>query len=655
MEKSQAIFLFLSQSMFFVVVLSVCLKFAATRHRAQLKKIIDQINKSVILQDDVEQEKLNNKQIRDKLLKKIRALQDKVDSLMNIENKYESIKIKYEHLKNKMVERTDTTDLSSTTESIPSVAEKRNTIAVGTTVDREGGVDQNYLSYLSKKKSLNDACVSTSRVSSETKSYTRKIAEQRSLISSLQEKIKKYEMGSIVDDLKNEEKDRSIESLRALEESLIDSQKTAAKLETELFKVRKELQSSQSNVANLEAKRSNGSGKEAYEESHKSYTVISRKNDEATEKEQNPFVAEAVVRQNALKKEVEHLRENTTKQRQMIFQLESQVVSLKKELDQKELDEEYRQEKEMELGKLERLLKETEGCVDVLESEVSFLQGKLEEMVKEEPLTQGLSESMNSLQAQDEIINLSTKLEKARMLLSRAAVIRERFRGVIDLSRRKFENSLLELVATRVLDTIEPLSVDVHLRIATRFGQVDVANCGGIRKDQLELLTLGLGSRTDGILTGQDGFVVAFSSIGVFARGDPSRNTSIGKLEESLAFILLMSNAIIASIEDRQTENVRQVALQRLVEGVKKNLANISIQSRYQREEAKRILANFVVELNTSLNTLNITENQSRFFGEMIDEVKERMDILFATEVVVDDSFRGLIDKLERGRTQLNE
>lgn len=647
LESSQTIVLFFSESIFFIVVLSACLKFAAQRHRSHLKKFIEQVNKSNILQDDADQERLNNKEMRDRLLKKIRSLQEKLNNLMGIENQYERLKIKYDELKGK-----GATIAGNSTSSNGSVA-KRNVIAVGTTVDRESGVDQNYLNYLAKKKSLNDACVSSARVSSETKIYNKKVAQQRELISSLQEKIKQYELSAAVDGIKENEQEKALNSLKNLEQSLIDSQRSASKLESELTKVKKELQNSQSKVAELEIRKGSGGNKEEKEETRRSYTVISRINEEEHEEEEDPFVSQAVASYDALKKEVEHLRNNTTNQRQMIFQLESQVVTLKNELEHKELDDDYRQEKELELNRLERLLKETEGCVDVLESEVSYLQDKLDTMAQDKDVESPGNPS-NSLEVQDEIINLSTKLEKARMILSRAAVVRERLRNVIDLSGRKFEASLLELVATRVLETIEPLSADIHLRITTHFGQVDVANCGGIRKDQLELLTLGLNSKADEMLTGQDGFVVAFHKIGVFARGDPSRNTSIGRLEESLAFILLVSDAIIASIEDRQSEKVRQNALQHLVEGVKKNLANVSIQSKYQRDEAKRIVDNFVIELNSSLNTLNITENQSRFFAEMVDEVRARMEVLFATEVVVDDSFKGLISKLEKGKAYIN-
>lgn len=658
MSLTQVILLFSLESIFFVALLCVCLKFASNRHRDHLKGLLEQVKKASLTRTNQEEEKINNEELRRRLMEQIEKLKDKLRKLQGVELEYQRLKKKYEDEQAAATKKVNSpNEPVSTSLEVPmgtaaEGSDKKYRIQAGTTVDSEFGVGPAYLNYLARKKCLTDASTVSAQAYDENKTYGKKIREQKEVISELLEKLQQQKQESETRDIKDSSRERTIQSLKDIEQSLLDSQNTSTRLDVELSKVKRQLQASQEKVVRMEgesavtAENKENNGKELTEHS---YIVISRAKSDGNE------VSAADIFSNfdhknyeALKKEVEKLRANSKTQRQMIFVMESQLLQLQNDLNSKDLSEEEKEEKELQIKRLQRLLMESEGCIDVLESEVSFLQDRIETMSNIEQCDANKILKMDHTEQRE--VELTTKLEKARQMLTRASIVQEKLGFVIELMAKKPDKEVMESLATRVLESMEQFAVDVHVRIDTRFGQVDIANCGGIRKDQLELLKLGLEHGGDAALLGADGFVLARKYVGVFVRAKPETESILGRLEDALMFVTMVCDAVATAMEERQVSQVRQNAIQRVVDSVKKNLSNVSIQSKYQSQEAKRIIDTFLKELNQSLQTLNITENQSKLFDEMIDEVSERMRVLFASEVAVDGSFAQLMDKLEKGQ-----
>jgi len=640
-ELSQAIIIFIFETLFLITVLCVCLKFAAIRHKDHLKKIIQQINKTNPDNSDP-QEKVSNSELRDRLMAKIRKLQNQVRALEVIEKKYREL-----------LDKSSGQDvqLGNKTGDGNGFA-----IKVGTTVDRESGVDQNYLDYLSRKGAIQDSQDSTNRIDHQSRAMNSKLEQQKTLIQSLEGQIKEYKQKADIDAFKREGQSDTLRTIEALEQSLSESQSTSERLEIELNKVKNDFSRAAKKLEELQAEDSVVVEGEETRIGQDTYNIISKRVNTVEEQQYlDEFELEALKNHKALKEEVVKLRESVTEQRRLIFTLESQVINLKKDLESSDLDESQKHIKQEEIYRLEKLLKETEGCVEVLESEVDYLQDKIKNISqKREESSENIQEEqkLTYSELQQKIQENKEEIQIYLERLDRGRLIREGITNSIEKISRETGFYALEKLAAAVLDIVKPLRISIHLVICSALGDIETENVK--KSDKAKILTLkaAIKNKFLGLSDSGSGFTITFSRLGVYAEGSPTEVSSLGAVYETLSFILLIANTMIINVEERHASESRNTVLKKLIEGVKKNLNSIAIQHRYQSDEAKRIQDGFFKELNECLHTLNITENQSRFFNEMIEEAQERMKVLFASEVVVDSSFNKLIERLDGGAKQ---
>ena len=640
MSLNHTIILFFIESLFFVGTLTTCLVFAAKKHRNNLKEVVEQVNKSKLFRSETLGNTDNSKELLEKLKGKINKLQNQVSLLEKIEQKYYALKEKYN------------TDIKALKQQLSQSkiadpgAPKKNIIEVGTTLNTEYGVDQNYLNFLSKKKNISDASQSTIRASHESKVLNKKLEEQRKIITDLENNLKSAEMSSAIESIKNGQKDAALRSLKILEKSLKDSQTNGQELEADLVKVRKALDTANNKVSLMEMKDRQPAikqGGQNTETDGEEYHLVSRFNtDESNIGNENEAMNMALRDHEKIKQEVETLRKNTTQQRQLIFTLESEILALRKDLKISDLTGEEKAEQEKRIEKLEGLLQETETCVEVLESEVSYLHDKL---------TDYDSDSTKSLQEMHE--DCIDELGRTQAMLERATDVRSHLSNIIRLSNLADPKEALEISSKRIIETFSPLDISVYLKIVSQFGEIDISNAKSFDADKIEFLTMAIHENMDTTIETEEGFLVVHKRIGAFVKAPLAQKSSLGKLRDTVNFILLVSNAVIGNIDERQSTQVRQTALKNLVDGVKSKISQLSVQSKYQSDEAKNIFDGLVNELNNCLNTMNITENQSQFFNQMIEEAKDRMSILLASEMIVDKSFIDLLDRIKRGTVYL--
>lgn len=644
MDVSSTILLFVAEAVFFTALLVACLKLAARNYGERIHRLAEEVSRAKLLArpdtaitaDQQQRSVQGNLKIQQQLRNRIRLLQDRVHHLEKVEQQFKSLKSEL--------------DQDTSKSSKDPAAKARRTIEVGTTVDRDSGVDPDYLARLSRKHSADQAAESTRRSSHEVKNLTKKLDEQRGIIHRLENDIKQGSMATEISEIKSAQKDAAIASLKALESSLVQSQANADQLETAFEAVRRELHETRARLESSEARLKTAAFNDVEDERRlrtgTGYTVISRGTEKgsAAEEDDNPLQLEALRNYEALKAEVERLRENTRTQRQLIFAFEQQIQDLRNGLDQSDMSDADREEKAKEIAKLQRLLQETEGCVEVLESEVSYLQDKIQVLAK--PVAT-LVEEQKASQNDDERLELITsQLKKSTRMLKRAAEVRAGLGKT--LLAMQGQNTSLEAIAAHLLDTLEPMAVDVHLSIVTRDHQVDVANCEGMRKPQIQQLHDAIARKINEPLAVEGGFILCYKRMGILARGSLSEMTSLGRLQDSILFILMVGETLLSNVEERRNGTLRQQAVHHLVDGVKNNLKQISIQSTYQREEAHRIMASFIGELNSALSSMNVSDTQRRLFNEMMEETKQRMALLLESEVVIDQSFTRLIEKLDK-------
>lgn len=642
MEFNQTFYILIGQSLFFLVILALCLKLAVNKHRAHLKKIVEQINNSTVNQDEEGEKKQSSQQIRELLMKKIQQLQTKNVALEKIEVQHTNLKTKYESLRLSLLKGPG------------EAGGEEDGLSNGGGKEKETKKER----FNRKTKCLNDATGSASKASRELKILNKKNSEQRSTIEVLRAQVKRYELVSDLSQVQNEKKDAALDSLKALEDALIESQSTSERLENNLETLRRELDKSKKEVDKLEKLRMKSESDDIHEKKNsdqKSYTLISKdSHEEDFDEEKDPFEIEAIQNYQNLKKEVQRLRSSTSDQRTMIFSLEGELIALRKELEIGGMSDEDQAEKEEQLSKLEKLLEETESCVDMLENEVTYLQDRIDTMATE-PGSELEDEAEGDADPAQELELMRGELSTANEYLGVYEKIRTQLAAAIVAVSKAELNSRVQVIATHVLEALEDFGDQVYVKIAAKQGEIEVANSDKIAstlkaglKGVLKLSAHSKATEYDQIENGQ-GLLIAHKRIGAYIKTGKKDKQGVEQLLAQLDYVLVAADSMIAAINKGRALQYQKVILQRVIDRVKRQLSTQGVQSNHKSAEVNRTINDFLTELHTSLHTMNLTENQSKFFDVMIDEVKERMDVLHETEVVVDAAFVEFIEKLDRG------
>ncbi|MGI1677923.1 MAG: hypothetical protein K6L75_04275 [Cellvibrionaceae bacterium] len=558
----------------------------------------------------VNAEKVSIEDIRKKLFQQINKLQNEIFDLKKTKQKYERLKIRYRELKNSY----EKLEKESSANSENELTEKDLTAK--------------------KIKSVNEAESSSDKAKQDIEDYENKIAELKDTIETLKTSLLQCNINESAN------ANASLSSIDELGKSIESSSETADNVKQSIKTLKNELEIYKNRVFELEK---NSSEDNTINGKRKSkYTIVS-KSINNTENSDNSLEKDTLDKFEALQKEVSNLRTATNEQRDIIFNLENQVKQLKTELNEGDLQNSDREEKEVQLQSLERKLSETEGCIDILESEIEYLNEKLSEIEKH-PLQEILH---------DEPVkqNTSTASPDGKP----AITIKEHIQNIVKTTESAAIEAALELIATEILDAIEPLDIDVFLTIKSTLGEIEVTakdNWTSAEKSSVESRL-----NQNKFFSEQKDNVLKISSYHVGILATPSSNEDsqrpISDYEEPLSIMILVANAVIDSFEHRKNASSSNQVFKKAVDAVRTDSQKISIQQNYQSEEAKKVLDNFLTDLNNSLNTMNITENQSAFFDSMIKEVKDRMDLLHSTRGSVEADFTTMINKLEKSGERL--
>jgi len=662
-EFNQTLYILAGQSLFFVVILALCLKLAVNRHRAHLRKIVEQVNKTAASQAPEGKKKQSSQQIRELLMKKIQQLQTKNTALEKMEVQHNKLKEKYESLRLNLLKRPgEASDLK------PGPVGKLSDTITETKKDR----------FLRKMKNLNEASGATGRASSELRNIDKINLDQRDTIEILRAKVKRYEIESDLNKVQVEKKDAALDALDALEGSLLESQATSEKLEGNLASLRREFNRSQQEVDRLEKTMKQSEQDRIRDKKtgeKKSYTLISKENPiDNFEEEKDDFEIEAIQNYHSLKKEVQRLRSNTSEQRRMIFVLEGELVALRKELDIGGLSQEDQEEKEVQLVKLEKLLEETEGCVGMLEDEITYLQERIETMSSDSDPNDAnhsdvgqsaLDEEDSGADTEESPAEISKELQFAQGELKNALLRFDqeaKMRGQLSeaistLSETKL-NLKVPVITTHIVEALENFSDQVYVKIASQHGEIDASSSKKINSASkaglASILKQSAVSRVteyDVIERNQE-LLVAHKKIGAYIKTEQKDHDELEQIRGQIEYVLVVADSMVTAIEDGRALKHQKSLVQHLIQRVKKNISTRAVQRKYQSTEANKAVSDFLVELLTSLQTMNLTENQSKFFEEMINEIKERMYVLFESEITVDTAFAEFIDKLDRDEKQ---
>lgn len=531
--------------------------------------------------------------IKNQLFLQITKLQEQIADLKQVQQEYDRLKIRYNEINN------DHQKLQKSHQEQIDLIEQEKELAA------------------KKAVNISEAQKATKNAVDYVEAYERRIVE-------LKETIELLEASSDT-------------SLSVLSESIEESEATAGNIKSSIASLNAELDKYKQIIEDLENQLKNQSGETSSTKSK--YTIVSKTASGKSSADGTSLESDMSDEFQALQMEVENLRNSTNTQRDIIANLEKQIQHLKKELFENSGNTESFEEKEVQLQTLEKKLTETEGCIDVLESEIEFLNEKLLALEKN-PVKVVESEKT------DEVEHEKDTLPESLPPIS----IKNTIDKIVRTTESAGIDSALENIVTELLDAIDQFDIDLYLAVQSLLGDLDVSATENWTENEKSQLKENLGNKRFYRALEGDRLLVSSFHVGIMAI--PSKTTDTARplqdYEEALSILVLVANSVIDAFEKRKKYSEGNQVFKQAVEKAREDSEKIVVQQDYQTSESQKILNNFLSDLNNSLNTMNITENQSAFFEEMIQEVKSRMELLHSSQSSVDKSFTLLINKLEK-------
>ena len=494
-----------------------------------------------------------------------------------------------------------------------------------------------------------------------------KVNDQRRTIFDLRESLRQYQLQLEVMSQNSAagEQDKSIrDKLAAMERELAEAECSSSLLKVEVDGLKKALKEAEGQVLKAEYGRVDSSQPEFWQRAGRHGKDVDDDNvvfvhEEAASTTEIGDVALEYARAAYARaeQEVKNLMEVSQRQRGLILELENELHLLREQLKNDDgQDPRGREEKQQALTRMEQMYRESEMCVAVLESEVEDLQQRLGQMSQD--LAEDKVAFIEALQAPDEVTapaapppaapsqeleSLKAELDQLNALQQETMAAYNDQSTIAQFAALCWQCRDLGELSRELMATINAMGLTAAIQMRSELGKVDSCDIGKITsQDKANLASIKY-SGGDHITPVKDGFVVASDNVSLLVKKPDATGSELKRLQQTLISLLSLTSSAMEKIEHGTIRDKQQKSLDKLVGGIDRAMANISVQYKYQTDEANRIVNRLLKEFHQSLGSMALSEVQKSVFKGMMDDCQQRMALLFATGLSLDESMEKLL------------
>ncbi len=337
--------------------------------------------------------------------------------------------------------------------------------------------------------------------------------------------------------------------------------------------------------------------------------------------------------------EIKQLRENNRIQRDLIFKMQHEIQLLKNSVNPTDTAD-IRQEKEKEILRLERLVKECQGCIDTLESEVDHLYNQLQERTE---VPAGEAEDTDNEYTSEELTMITKELEKTIANYQQLHAIN---RLILELMKC----DSLQSLAKHIMQFIKDFKAPIGFSIYSTLGKAEYFPAALFNESTIELVKSS--AITDALIHLDEGTLFIFSKIHLMHLNMPADGHPI--LETSLQGLVNATEECIKNIEARKSNTKRTQETDVWVESTKNYLSNIDIQYASQVEENRKTFNNFISEMRRAYPLLDLHGPGAIVLDSAINEYEERMQLLLSSGDVIDHEISNLIEHMDKLKAKVS-
>lgn len=310
--------------------------------------------------------------------------------------------------------------------------------------------------------------------------------------------------------------------------------------------------------------------------------------------------------------EIEQLRNNNQRQRMLILELNSEINKLREQVNDTQ-DEKIKEEKSKEIVKLERLVKESEYCIETLESEVDLLR----EQIANEHESELMHPDIQKINR--DIEQMSAKLQQT---ISQCSTIN----NINQFSTNLLECNDIESIAQLIVETLKKFNVNFGFYLDCAITQIEYHYDGKSTPQEQKALKFNENSSEVGYIN--EGILFFRPHARIIIKNPPEEDEEQAIIEASLNSLAHLTNSKINHLESLAKLSQQDETLIQSLGQVKSQLTHIQDQHETQAKDAKSIIDALAKEVKASIKLLNPSPSVISVFDNVIDESIQRIDAL---------------------------
>jgi len=343
------------------------------------------------------------------------------------------------------------------------------------------------------------------------------------------------------------------------------------------------------------------------------------------------------------KKELERLRNSNKDQRTLIYELRMQMAADGSNGgDTGPLDQ------------LEKMLKESETIVTMLEEELTNVQDQMnayeQNLDAAESSIQNMNDMKNAATPEEEsaeIKQLMSQLDGANQMAMTMMQANGDQSNVISFARNSTDQHTLEDLSDAILATVKSYSLKGAIQFRGRAATINISSEG--RAKATEIIHLSDMSNNDRYEESGDELLIRFEKISLFISNMPSKDPDLAsRYKDTLAMVCELACITGENIEAASAMEQQQAVLKKVIGTTHKTIKDVEEQFVDQASQSKEIVSSMSSILDSPAFVNAMDPMYRDIYKNIMKETKQRFDILHKESSVVDKSFTTIIDSLQK-------
>ena len=417
---------------------------------------------------------------------------------------------------------------------------------------------------------------------------------------------------------------QGVKENKALSRSLKIAENHASDLTLQVESLHQRLEGNYKKIDDVKGRQENSSG---------SFTLLER----TSEMDQQCVIFDDVVSDvESLKvNEIGKLRETISGQRLTIVELEHELLELNDSLGG---DDASNKPIIKEINHLKRVIQESEGCIQILESEVDYLKGQLD------VLQETLEPKTSSGVSLDDIQTLSESLMQTQSQLSKKVMESGRDRRIMHFFEACIEVSSIEDFALVLMDFLQQYGSGLSICIDVNGKSVEVSDKGKVSVEERAKLKSMAPEQVDNHQL-PVALLINFKHIAAIFHGVPGSD-SLSDNEAEIVDVMRYSSFLLHKVGFQQDARNKLKNYEYFANVVRKTSKESMAYYSYQSKEAQEIVNSVVNQITAISQTLNMSDSFKNSLKDVEEEANIRLDIMNKNRGIMAKKFDQLVERL---------